>query len=403
LEPPQTKIRKTRAAIVGGSIAGLLAAREICSAGVDAVVLEEHREIGVPEKCDGLVSSAGLAELGVVPPADAVQNTLFRAEFYSPSMKQVSIDARKQNVIVLDRSRFDKYLAERAAASGANFLVGSRVTNLEQGKESVTLSADSWQLVSDYVLDCSGSEAYIRSGGRTVQGAQFLVYGKWFEKGTVEVYLDPVISPGFFTWVIPISEEVAKIGIGGEGINTFAALDRFAESKGAKVIRKMAAPIVCYGPARSFIEGRMVRAGDAAGQAKPTTGGGIFTGGFGGMLAGRALAKSITVSSQVPLFEDYENVWRERFGKEFSVQLRARSLISKLSRDQVDKLFDIVSSSELPRMISEEGDFDRHSLAIARLVGFSKLASILGIVITNEMKSIFGLSATPLRETRQEI
>ena len=66
-------------------------------------------------------------------------------------------------------------------------------------------------------MDCSGYESYIRGGGLVLQAGQYLVYGTWFDKATVEVYLDPIEAPGFFKWVIPISSDVAKIGVAGLG------------------------------------------------------------------------------------------------------------------------------------------------------------------------------------------
>ena len=42
--------------IAGGSIAGLLCAREIASSGHSVLVLEEDHEIGTPEHCGGLMS-----------------------------------------------------------------------------------------------------------------------------------------------------------------------------------------------------------------------------------------------------------------------------------------------------------------------------------------------------------
>ncbi|NHV96347.1 MAG: FAD-binding protein, partial [Thaumarchaeota archaeon] len=42
--------------IAGGGLAGLLAAREVASKGLNVAVFEEDLEIGVPDKCDGLVS-----------------------------------------------------------------------------------------------------------------------------------------------------------------------------------------------------------------------------------------------------------------------------------------------------------------------------------------------------------
>ncbi|MDQ3847980.1 MAG: FAD-binding protein, partial [Thermoproteota archaeon] len=52
--------------IAGGSISGLLAAREIASGGLSVLVLEEDSEIGTPEHCGGLVSVSGIQNLGVV-------------------------------------------------------------------------------------------------------------------------------------------------------------------------------------------------------------------------------------------------------------------------------------------------------------------------------------------------
>ncbi len=51
--------------IAGGSVAGLLAAREIAKDGHTALVLEDGFEIGTPEHCGGLVSKKALTELGV--------------------------------------------------------------------------------------------------------------------------------------------------------------------------------------------------------------------------------------------------------------------------------------------------------------------------------------------------
>ena len=376
--------------IIGGSVAGLCAAREAAEAGIDVCVFEEHREIGVPEKCDGLVSAKGISELGLVPPASVVQNRLGAAVFFSPSLKEVRIDAEKQNVIVMDRSRFDKFLAESAARAGAKIEIGRRVAKYDSNVSRVALSIEGDEVESDLLLDCGGYESYINSGGSALQGGQYLVYGSWFDKSTVEVYLDPESFPGFFKWVIPISSDLAKIGVAGNGINTFSILDEFAKEKDAVVLRKMAAPVLCFGTLKSFVAGRVAKVGDAAGQAKPTTGGGIYTGGFGGMLAGRAAVSAIK-SKNAALLANYESEWKTKFGREFRLQMYARSAFSKMTKEQVDKLFEMIASSDLPRTISEEGDFDRHSIALAKGLGFANFASTFSMLFTNELRSLLGL------------
>ena len=56
-------------------------------------------------------------------------------------------------------------------------------------------------------------------------------------------------------------------------------------------IRKIFAPIWIKGPIKKFVEDKTVIVGDAAGQAKPTTAGGIFTSGMGGVYAGQAISE----------------------------------------------------------------------------------------------------------------
>ncbi|MCL4518952.1 MAG: NAD(P)/FAD-dependent oxidoreductase [Thaumarchaeota archaeon] len=373
-------------AIVGGSVSGLIAASEVAKQGLSVTVLEEHREIGVPEKCDGLVSMSGMDELGLLPPLSVVQNGIAKAVFFSPSMKEVEIDAKKQNVVVLDRSRFDKYLAEIAAKDGAELQLGKRVGSYLQNQDMVSVKMESGALDSKILLDCSGYESYISNGGYALQGGQYLVYGNWFDKSTVEVYIDPEAAPAFFKWVIPISNDMAKIGVAGTGINTFAVLDEFSKLKGAKAIRKSAAPVICAGTIKSFVEKRVAKAGDAAGQAKPTTGGGIYTGGSGGLLAGRAAVAAIA-TSDIRALGEYEKSWRARFDSEFKLQLRARNLFAKMDSRQIDQVIEMVGSSEIPKMISETGDFDRHSVAILKSFGLGNLASTFGIVFMNELRS----------------
>ena len=53
--------------VIGGGPSGLLAAREAASKGAEVLVLEEHKEIGVPNHCTGILSVEGLQRLGVKP------------------------------------------------------------------------------------------------------------------------------------------------------------------------------------------------------------------------------------------------------------------------------------------------------------------------------------------------
>ncbi len=52
------------AIVIGAGPAGLLAASEIAKKGYSVQVFEEHKQVGEPDHCAGLLSTSGLKRLG---------------------------------------------------------------------------------------------------------------------------------------------------------------------------------------------------------------------------------------------------------------------------------------------------------------------------------------------------
>ena len=68
------------------------------------------------------------------------------------------------------------------------------------------------------------------------------------------------------------------MGVAGREINVSDAIEQFLRSKGRySTIRKIFAPIWIKGPIKNFVSKDVVIVGDAAGQSKPTTAGGIYS------------------------------------------------------------------------------------------------------------------------------
>ncbi len=64
------------AIITGAGPAGILAATKIAEEGHNVLLLEEHKKIGEPDHCAGLLSSSGLGSLNLKPPKGIIQNTV---------------------------------------------------------------------------------------------------------------------------------------------------------------------------------------------------------------------------------------------------------------------------------------------------------------------------------------
>ena len=374
--------------VAGGSVSGLLAAREAAAGGLTVAVLEEDSEVGTPQHCGGLVSIAGVQHLGIVPDANAVENTkIARAKILSPS-NGFEISAEKQNVMVLDRRAFDKQIAFQAQKLGAEIRVRCAMRSLSKDGSGYIVKTSEVDFTCDYFVDARGVASIIaRNREGVLQSAQYEIYAPWIERDTIEVAFDSQRYPGFFAWIIPTAHGSGKVGVAGKGINAAEALQSYIDEKGKhSVVRKVFAPIWVNGPVKNFVSDRTVIVGDAAGQSKPTTAGGIYTCGMGGLLAGRAVAEAARKNDD-KLLVQYEKNWLSMFGDEFEKMLLARKLLERLDNKAMDELFSVVSPEKLEE-VSAHGDFDFHSAALTKILGAKSAARIAKALLGNEIRRL---------------
>jgi geranylgeranyl reductase family protein len=371
--------------IAGGSVAGLLCAREIAAGNLSVLVIEEDYEIGTPEHCGGLVSLAGLEELGVIPFRKTFEHIIESAKITSPNGNNFTINSKKQKVVEINRRELDKQIAFQAQKNGAVIKVRTSFQEITD----TGIRTNEEKIDCKILVDARGVSSLIHKDRNGIlSSAQYEIYADWIKKGKVEVIFDQEKYPGFFAWVIPSEENKGKVGVAGRGINVSETLDRILEERGNfSTIRKIFAPIWIKGPIKKFVEGNIVIVGDAAGQAKPTTAGGIFTSGMGGVFAGQAIRKFLKTNDHVDL-EEYQKKWMERFGKEFEKQSLARKMLERIDNKTINKLFETITP-EIIKEISEKEDFDFHTRSIIKLLGIKDSMKIAQTLMSGEFKKIF--------------
>ena len=370
--------------IAGGSVAGLFCAREIARNGHSVLVLEEDYEIGTPEHCGGLVSLSALEELGIIPHSKTFEHLIDSAQVFAPNGDSFIINSKKQKVAEVNRRELDKQIAHQAQKNGADIKVK---TSFQELTEEGVRTSDG-DIKCKIVVDARGVSSLInKDRDGILLSAQYEIYSDWIKKDKVEVYFDQEKYPGFFAWIIPSNDGMGKVGVAGRGIRAAQVLEEFLSKKGKfSIIRKIFAPIWIKGPIDNFVSDRLVIIGDAAGQSKPTTAGGIFSCGFAGILAGQAIAKYLETGKKSEL-QEYQKKWKEKFEKEFEKQLFARQLLERLDNQTINKLFESITP-EITKEISENDDFDFHTGSIIKLLGIKRSIKTAQMLISGEIKKL---------------
>ncbi len=371
--------------IAGGSVAGLLSAREISSNGFSVLVIEEDYEIGTPEHCGGLVSIAGLEELGVIPFKKTFDHMIESAQISAPDGSCFDINSKKQKVIEISRRELDKQIAFQAQKNGA-------VIKVKTSFQEITdtgIRTNEGKIDCKIFVDARGVSSLIHKDRTGIlSSAQYEIYADWIHKGHVKVMFDQEKYPGFFAWIIPSNEGKGKVGVAGRGINVAEALDEILEGKeNYSIIRKIFAPIWIKGPIENFVEGKTIIVGDAAGQAKPTTAGGIFTSGMGGVYAGQAISKFLKTNNRSELLE-YQKNGSIDLVKNLKNRIFARKMLERIDNQTINKLFKSITP-EITKDISEKDDFDFHTSSIIKLLGMKGSIKTAQTLIGGELKKLW--------------
>ena len=376
--------------VAGGSVAGLLTARELASRGISVVVVEEHHEIGTPEHCGGMVSAQGLNKLGIMPDSNVFQNFVTKTIITSPSSR-VELNSENQNVIVIDRRALDKQIAHQAQRAGAAIRTRCTFKSIgSDGTKRLIAKTTDGDISCRYFVDARGIASLASSGRENfLPSAQFEIYASWIKDDIVQVTFDSDLYPGFFAWIIPTGQGIGKVGVAGRGINVSTALKDFVESRGERysTIRKIFAPIWIGGAIDSFVTGKTILVGDAAGQTKPSTAGGIYSCGIAGILAGRAIAETINLNEDSAL-KVYEQEWRNLFQNEFRKMTLARKVLERLDNKALDEIINSLTEHKL-REIIESTDFDYHSNVLSLILGSGVGVKLTRTLLGNEFRKIF--------------
>lgn len=299
-------------AVVGLGPAGARFARRAAEAGHDVVAFEQG-EIGQPLACSGHIS---LRVWEFVPDADRdalFQNAIHGARFHvdGPTSRTYPFYQDDPVSNAIDRVGLDERLAAAAADAGVDVREHHSVTTVAERDDHVELvvrgPTGTESTAAKMVAGCDGPGSRVREEVGLPRPTEFLHGVLGFDRSPddddfVDVHLN---VPGFFGWRIPRGEAGVEYGVAtSPGADVGDQFETLLDSYDVSVQNRCSG-VIPIGAPDTVTGHRTVLIGDAAGQTKPFTGGGIRY----GMTAADHAANTIDPDTPESL-DDYETAWR---------------------------------------------------------------------------------------------
>ncbi len=399
------------AIVIGGGPSGSTFARYCAAAGMDVLIIDKRKEIGIPVRCgEGLGTREVLAQ-GLELPKRCISAEITGAKVVAPSGKEIVWKDTQTTGWVLERKMFDKWLCELAVDKGVKVHTYTRATELvkEGGRiAGVKLShggKEPYEVRAPLVVSAEGMESLMAraAGFKTVHSLYDVDTCYQYEmkpydhQNLIELYFGNEIAPRGYVWIFPKSDRKANVGIGiggnymnakkgasgVDGADPKVYLEKFIAShpqlKDSSTLIDFGGVISVGAPMDEFVKDNFMVIGTAAKQVDPIHGGGIAIAMETAALAastaiGAHKGKDFSRSALLP----YETEWKATLGKKMAKRLMLRKVMEKLNDGDLDYIFNTITQKDLNDTM--DGKF---AAPVAKVVaGRPQLLKVLGALLS---------------------
>ncbi len=367
--------------IVGGGPIGLKTGLLLKREGFEVSILEEHSAVGEPANCSGLFSKTGMKE-HKINLDNCLINEIKGARIYSPNGTEIFVKRRSSVALVVDRVKFDKMFYREAMKIGLDVRLKTKLMNVRGNSVFLEANGRGEMEKSKIIIGADGATSTVRHimfGNTAPENFIHTIQGKMeghFEKDVVKLYFGD-FAKGFFAWVIPENEKIARVGLGNIlGKNISKNFGDFLEKNniGSKLSDTQSFLIPISKPIKIATKNNLMLVGDAAFQTKATTGGGIVT----GLTAAEACAK--TVSNHFKRKEPLKNYHKHLKGlnKELLIHWKMQNFLKNQDEKYMNKMFMKLKNAGIEEFLIEHGDMDKPSKFIGKMTTSPRFWFLLG-------------------------
>jgi len=224
-----SKLYKT--IIIGAGPAGLIAGKHLR----DALILDKKKEIGKPVQCGEGISKNALAMQGIKPNDDWICCKIHKVERIMPSGETIGRFHKGPIGYVIDRERFEKYLAKDIKSE---IKLNTKVIDLNFKNNLWEVIVENGEMFkAEYIIGADGPPSIVRrkifpenkNKMEFIPTIEYLIETeKELDTDTLKVYLNNEKYDHGYTWIFPKSKNIANVGICGRG-NFAKEFKRFLE------------------------------------------------------------------------------------------------------------------------------------------------------------------------------
>ncbi|MBI4014797.1 MAG: NAD(P)/FAD-dependent oxidoreductase [Candidatus Aenigmarchaeota archaeon] len=307
----------------GGTLASLIKG--------DVLVLEKDKE--APLKDSGLVSSHFREFVDDDALVDSYVNEM---EAVSPSGNTFLLRSDRPYAMLLKRKRLSYHLRIRAKENTT--VRYERVRGFRCEKGSVIVETSKGTHEAKMIVGCDGTLSDVRKSMGIAPPAMvpglFARTRQKLKHDRIKVFFNKFFSPDFFSWIIPQENEYGVMAASRprDHLNDFKKSLELPDGE-------LHSSMIPMGTTCSYGE-RALLVGEACGQTKPLTGGGIIFGMRAATIAGRVINDAIARDRFGASFlSRYETEWKKELQWEINKQLLLRKIYRKMSNADIEKLF----------------------------------------------------------------
>ena len=207
----------------------------------------------------------------------------------------------------------------------------------------------------------------------------------------VDTYLLEDVLPGFL-WVIPLKNDLYRIGLFSNQTHKRqdeVIINFLNQNFEYEIVEKYKGFIPIFDEKSQMVNGRLVLIGDAAGQIKPTSGGGLLVAFDACDMACKYIVEAID-KSDMGILRGYEKEFKAKYLKEFNYQYKVQKTLNLLSDNDIDYLFLKLKENNGEEIISQYGDMDTQSKLVKEFIKRGLIFKIVPTFLFKKVINIFG-------------